>query len=180
MVDGVRARRSDRIELYAYRWNPAPPAAPTPEAVSALLAALRVRSHLVLVDGVDEPGLCMPPPAEVDRQVFVAEPIAGKAVHAARMIELLGSGPPMLFVQNHTRAFKRGAGARVLRNAGLEIEPDVVVPFEPSLPESTDWGWPKARLPRALRKPLKTLTDRLLEPAPGLGVLASARPAEGS
>ena len=24
VVDGVRARRSDRIELYAYRWNPAP------------------------------------------------------------------------------------------------------------------------------------------------------------
>ena len=180
MVDGVRTSRSDRIELYAYRWDPAPPAAPTPEAVDALLAALRVRSHLVLVDGVDEPGQCIPSPAEVDRQVFVAEPIAGKAVHAARMIELLGSGPPMLFVQNHTRAFKRGAGARVLRNAGVEIEPDVVIPFEPSLPETVDWGWPNARLPRALRKPLATLTDRLLEPAPGLGVLASAPPARGS
>lgn len=180
VVDGVRARRSDRIELYAYRWNPAPPAAPTPDAVGSLLAALKLRSHLVLVDGGDDLGLCMPAPIEVDRQVLVAEPIVGKAVHAARMIELLGSGPPMLFVQNHTRAFKRGAGGRVLRDAGLEIEPDVVIPFEPSLPETADWGWPNARLPRSLRKPLATLTDRLLEAAPGPGVPASIQAAEGS
>lgn len=180
MVDGVRARRSDRIELYAYRWNPAPPAAPTPEAVGSLLAALKLRSHLVLVDGVDDLGLCMPAPIEVDRQVLVAEPIVGKAAHAARMIELLGSGPPMLFVQNHTRAFKRGAGGRVLRDAGIEIEPDVVIPFEPSLPETADWGWPNARLPRSLRGPLATLTDRLLEAAPGPGVQASVQAAEGS
>ena len=180
MVDGVRARRSDRIELYAYRWHPAPPAAPTPEAVDSLLAALRLRSHLVLVDGIDEPGLCMFPPAEVDRQVFVAEPIAGKATHAARMMELLGETPPLLFVQNHTRAFKRGAGARVLQGAGLEIEPDVLIPFEPSLPEMADWGWPSAKLPRSLRKPIAALTDRLLDPSPGVGAAASIHAPGGS
>ena len=174
MIEGVCAHRSDRIELYAHRWSPAPLPAPTPEAVDSLLAALRLRSHLVLVDGFDEPALCMFPPVEVDRQVFVAEPTAGKAVHAARMIELVQADPPMLFVQNHTRPFRRGAGTRVLQDAGLRIEPDVVIPFEPSLPETADWGWPNARLPRSLRKPLATLTDRLLEPAPSVGALASA------
>ena len=180
MVEGVCIRRSDRIELYAHRWSPTPPPAASPVAVDSLLAALRLRSHLVLVDGLDEPGLCFSPPVEVDRQIFVAEPTVGKAVHAARMIELLGADPPPLFVQNHTRAFKRGAGARVLRDAGIEIEPDVVIPFEPSLPEASDWGWPKGRLPRSLRKPVTVLTDRLLEPSPGGGVAASDHLPRGS
>ena len=173
MVEGVCVRRSDRVELYAHRWSPTPPQAPTPGAVDSLLAALRIRSHLVLVDGFDEPALSLSPPVEIDRQVFVAEPTAGKAFQAARMIDLLGEAPPLLFVQNHTRAFKRGAGTRVLQDAGLEIEPDVVVPFEPSLPEMADWGWPSARLPRSLRKPVAALTDRLLELSPGVGAAAS-------
>ena len=33
---------------------------------------------------------------------------------------------------------------------GSEIEPEVVVPFEPSLPAITDRGWPEARLPKSL------------------------------
>ena len=180
MVEGVCVRRSDRVELYAHRWSPTPPPAPTPAAVESLLAALRIRSHLVLVDGFDEPALSLSPPVEIDRQVFVAEPTAGKAFHAACMIDLLGEAPPLLFVQNHTRAFKRGAGARVLQDAGLEIEPDVVIPFEPSLPELADWGWPSARLPRSLRKPVAALTDRLLDPSPGVGAAASIQLPRGS
>ena len=83
-------------------------------------------------------------------------------------------------MQNHTRAFKRGAGARVFQDAGLEIEPDVVIPFEPSLPEMADWGWPSARLPRSLRKPVAALTDRLLDPSPGVGAAASIQLPRGS
>ena len=180
VVEGVCVRRSDRIELYAHRWSPTPPPAPTPAAVDSLLEALRLRSHLVLVDGFDEPALNVSPPVEVDRQVFVAEPTAGKAVHAARMIELLDMAPPPLLVQNHTRAFKRGAGVRILQDAGLEIEPDVVIPFEPSLPEMADWGWPSAKLPRSLRKPVATLTDRLLEPSLGVGAAAPIHLPRGS
>ena len=180
MVEGVCVRRSDRVELYAHRWSPTPPPPPTPAALDSLLAVLRLRSHLVLVDGLAEPALSLSPPVEVDRQVFVAEPTAAKAVHAARMIGLLDEAPPLLFVQNHTRAFKRGAGARVLQGAGLEIEPDVVIPFEPSLPEMTDWGWPDARLPRSLRKPVAALTDRLLESATGAEAVAQIHPPRGS
>ena len=180
MVEGVCVRRSDRVELYAHRWSPTPPPPPTPAALDSLLAVLRLRSHLVLVDGLAEPALSLSPPVEVDRQVFVAEPTAAKAVHAARMIGLLDEAPPLLFVQNHTRAFKRGAGARVLQGAGLEIEPDVVIPFEPSLPEMTDWGWPDARLPRSLRKPVAALTDRLLESATGAEAVAPIHPPRGS
>ena len=180
MVEGVCVRRSDRVELYAHRWSPTPPPPPTRSALDSLLAVLRLRSHLVLVDGLAEPALSLSLPVEVDRQVFVAEPTAAKAVHAARMIGLLDEAPPLLFVQNHTRAFRRGAGARVLQGAGLEMEPDVVIPFEPSLPEMTDWGWPGARLPRSLRKPVAALTDRLLESATGAEAVAPVHPPRGS
>ena len=68
-------------------------------------------------------------------------------------------------MQNHTRAFKPAAGARALRGAGVEAAPDVVVPFEPTVPETMDQGWPRDQLPRALRAPLAALADLLLAPA---------------
>ena len=162
VVEGVCVRRSERIEVYAHRWSPTQPAAPQVEAVDRLVAALKRRSKLVLVDGFDTPALRCAPPAALDARVFVAEPTAGSAAHAARIAQMIGTDHPMLFVQNHTRAFKRAAGARNLRNAGIESEPDVVVPFEPALPEAADRGWPHDRLPRSLREPLTTLTDRIL------------------
>ena len=180
MVEGVCARRSDRIEVYAHPWTPTPPAAPFPAAVDRVLAALRLRSQLVLVDGLDESEMRFDAPSEVDTRVFVAEPTAGKAAHLPRMLEMLGNGTPLLFVQNHTRAFKRAAGERALRDANLGIEPDVVVPFESSLPGTTDRGWPDGRLPRSLRKPMAALTDRLLSRAPGVGAAASAPEPGGS
>ena len=177
MVEGVCARRSDRIEVYAHPWSPTPLAAPFPAAVDRVLAALRLRSQLVLVDGLDDSEMRFSAPSEVDTRVFVAEPTAGKAAHLPRMMDMLGTGTPLLFVQNHTRAFKRAAGARALRDAELGIEPDVVVPFEPSLPGTMDRGWPDGRLPRSLRKPLAALTDRLLSRTAGVG---AAPPVPGS
>lgn len=180
MVEGVCARRSGRIEVFAHRWSPTLPAAPSSTAVDSLLAVLRRRSQLVVVDGFDAPAMRLSPPVEVDRQVFVAEPTAEKAARAGRMMEMFGTDRPPLFVQNHTRAFRRGAGARALRSAGIEIEPDAVIPFEPLLPRAADWGWPRAHLPRSLRKPVTALTDRLLEPSPGAGSAASGRPPWGA
>ena len=162
MIDGVCTRRSDRIEVYAHRWSPTQPAVPPTEAVDRLIAALKRRSKLVLVDGFDALEMCIAPPPEVDTRVFIAEPTAGRAAHIARIMQMLGADHPLLFVQNHTRAFKRDSGLRLLRNAGIETEPDVVVPFEASLPDTADRGWPRDRLPRTLRAPMTTLTDRLL------------------
>ena len=90
MVEGVCARRSDRIEVYAHPWTPTPPAAPFPAAVDRVLAALRLRSQLVLVDGLDESEMRFDAPSEVDTRVFVAEPTAGKAAHLPRMLDMLG------------------------------------------------------------------------------------------
>ena len=166
-LDGVCARRSDRIEVYAHRWSPEHPAAATADAVDGLLAVLRLRSQLVLVDGLDEAWTRILPAAEIDTRVFVAEPAAGKTPHLARMLNLLGGDRPVVFVQNHTRAFRRDAGTRALRDAGLGVEPDLAVPFDPALPETADWGWPQGRLPRSVRKPVAALTDRLLGASSG-------------
>ncbi len=161
MLDGVRAERSDRISLYAYRLGVSPPPAPPMPALDWLLGQLRHRSQLVLVDGLDDPEVHFSLLAEVDARVLVAEPTAAGAVRAARILDLLGGGAPPILVQNHTRAFKPQAGARLLLDAGVETSPDVVIPFEPTLPEIADRGWPRGRMPRRLRKPIASLADRI-------------------
>ena len=177
MVEGVCTRRSDRIHVYAHRWGPTLPAIPSPAALDTLLAVLRDRSQLVLVDGLNEQAFRFYPSSEFDSRVFVAEPTAWNVAQLGRTTNLLGGDPPLLFVQNHTRAFRRGRGERALRNAGLGITPDIKIPFEPVLPEATDRGWPQPRLPRSLRKPMRALTDRLLEPSRGVGAGVAAHPA---
>ena len=165
MIAGVRTRRSDRIEIYAHRWNPSLPAAPQAAAVEQVLAALRRRSQLVLVDGLEEAAGGPSRAQAVDASVLVVEPTADRAADAARMLDEPGRDPPPLLVQNHTRAFKRRAGARLLREAGIECSADIAVPFDPLVPEAADRGWPHGRLPRSLRAPMTALADRLLASA---------------
>ena len=177
MVEGVCTPRSDRIHVYAHRWSTTLPGIPSPAALDTLLTVLRDRSQLVLVDGLDEPAFRFRPSSEFDARVYVAEPTTWNVAHLGRTTNLLDGNPPLLFVQNHTRAFKRGQGERALRNAGFGIAPDITIPFEPALPEATDRGWPQPRLPRSLRKPMRALTDRILEPSRGVGTGVAAHPA---
>ena len=168
MVDGMRAQRSDRIAVYGYPWNAVPPPLAPVWAVCELLVELQRRSHLVIVDGMDDPATRQTLLAIVDARVLVVEPTAAGAASAAHLLARLGplldQDWPFVLVQNHTRAFKANAGALALRNAGVATAPDVAVPFEPTLPAITDRGWPQGRLPRSLREPLARLTDRILIP----------------
>ena len=184
MVDGVRAERSDRIAVYGYRAAPILPPPPSEPAVRRLLAALAYRSHLVVVDGLSDPGARAALLAEADAPVLVCEPTRAGARRAARVAERIGRRPPTILVQNHTRPFKRRAGARRLREAGVEAVPDVAIPFESSLPRIADRGWPGARLPSGIRKPVGALVDRILTPAgdgreaPGAPPEPAGRPVE--
>jgi pilus assembly protein CpaE len=169
MVDGMRAVRSDRIAVYGYPWSvESPPLAPV-WAVCELLVELQRRSHLVIVDGMDDPATRQTLLAMVDARVLVVEPTATGAASAIRMMARLGPildhDWPFVLVQNHTREFKARAGGQALGRAGVAAAPDVVVPFEPTLPSVTDRGWPQDRLPRTLREPLTKLTDRVLASA---------------
>ena len=169
MVDRMRATRSDRIAVYGYPWSAAPPPLAPVWAVCELLVELQRRSHLVIVDGMDDPNTRQALLALVDARIVVAEPTRTGATAAARMMArlrpMLGEGWPFVLVQNHTRAFgDAAAGARRLRSAGVAGPPGVVVPFEPALPALSDRGWSQGRLPAALRKPLDLLVDRLLAP----------------
>ena len=178
MLDAVCARRSDRIAVYAHRWSSTQPEVPAAEAVDWVISALKRRSKLVLVEGIDALEMRFAPMAEVDTRVLVAEPTAGRAAEAARMMELLGANDPLLFVQNHTRAFRKGTGERAFLNAGIETAPDVVIPFDPSVPDIADRGWPRSRLPRSLREPVTALTERLLSLLAG-GARGSFLPQQG-
>ena len=166
MVDGMRAERSDRIAVYGYPWSATPPPPPPVWAICELLVELQRRSHLVIVDGLDDAAIRMSLLAMVDARVLVVEPTATGAATTARVLArfnpIFGSGWPLVLVQNHTRKFKPRTGTRTLRSAGVAVDPGIVVPFEPSVPAITDRGWPEARLPRSLRKPVASLVDRIL------------------
>ena len=167
MVEGVRAQRSDRIAVYGYPWSLEPPPLAPVWAVCELLVELQRRSHLVIVDGMDDPATRQALLAMVDARVLVVEPTATGAASAARAMArirpMLDQEWPFLLVQNHTRAFGNGAGARALARAEVAAAPDVVVPFEPAVPAIADRGWPGGRLPRTLTGPLARLTDLLLD-----------------
>ena len=170
MVERVGTARSGRVTVYAYAFGPGalPPPAPA-WAVCELLEALKRRSHLVLVDGMDSPALAAAVLALVDTRVLVIEPTATGAPAAARTIArlgpLLGRGWPHVVVQSHTRAFGLAAGERALARAGFRAKPHVAVPFEPALPAYALSGMPDGRAPRGLRAPLGRLVDRVLATA---------------
>ena len=162
MLEGVCTRRSDRISLYAYRWNVEPSAVPPLAAVEWLIDELRQRSQLVLVDGLDDPEMRFAVLERADMRVVVAEPTVRDVPRAARIVDLLGGRAPTLRVRNHTRELKRGSKSAPHAGAATQLPADVEIPFEPSLPAIADRGWPEGRIPRRLRKPLDGLTDRLL------------------
>ena len=166
MVDGIRVERSRRIAIYGYPWSAVPPPPAPVWAVGELFAELQRRSHLVIVDGMDDPATRQALLAMVDARVLVVEPTATGAASAARMMARIGPMTtlewPLVLVRNHTRPFPPKAGARALREAGVTARSDVVVPFEPRLPWLADRGWPQGRLPRALREPFDRLADRVL------------------
>ena len=167
MVERVGVERSPRLTLYGYTQaaSATPPPAPA-WAVCELIVELQRRSHLVIVDGVDDTDLSAALLAIVDTRVLVIEPTATGAPAAARTIArlgpLLGRGWPHIVVQNHTRAFDLEAGERLLAQAGFRARPHVAVPFEPALPAFATSGMPERRLPRTLRAPLAGLVDRVL------------------
>ena len=176
VVDGMRAERSNRVAVYGYPWSPVPPPCPPVWAICELLVELQRRSHFVFVDGLDDPATRTSLLATVDTRVVVVEPTVTGAACAARMLSRFGPifDPdwPLLLVQNHTRPLKPRTGARILRDAGVEATPDVVVPFEPALPAHADRGWPEGRLPRSLRKSFTALVDRILATPAAVPVVA--------
>ena len=90
MVDGMRAARSDRIAVYGYSWSVEPPPLAPVWAVCELLVELQRRSHLVIVDGMDDPATRQTLLAMVDARVLVVEPTATGAASAVRMMARLG------------------------------------------------------------------------------------------
>lgn len=164
LVDGVRAERSERISVYAYRLGPVLPPVPAKPAIAWLLGQLRHRSQVVLVDGLDDPEICIDLLGTVDMRVIVVEPTSSGSARAARMLGLLAGSSPVLLVQNHTRAFRSGAGARLLSEAGVDSPPDFTVPFNPALPQIASRGWSRGGLPRSLTKPVGALAERLSAP----------------
>ena len=162
VLDGVRVQRSQRISVFAYRWSTPPPPVASISSLEWLLDELRRRSQLVLVDGLDDPGLRFALLDRADIRVVIAEPTGRDALRAARILDVLGDDAPVLLVRNQTRSFRRLPESGPFVRAGADVPPDVDIPFDAALPAIADRGWPQGRLPRGLRKPLASLTDRIL------------------
>ena len=165
IVDRVRVSRSERIAVYAYGQNAVLPAKPDVSAVDWLVRQLSLRSQLVVVDGLDDPVSCIDVLAKVDTAVLVYEPTYADSRRAARMLDLLRDHSALILVENCARSLRRKKRTHLADETGLGRPPDVVIPFEQSLPEISNRGWPGGRMPRSLRKPLDSLVGRILAPA---------------
>ena len=168
MLDGVRVERSERISVYAYRWSP----------LTRHRHRLRARSTGCWTSFDAALIWCLSTDSTIPRcasaswprsmRGFLSPNLPSEAPspHRAPPRPARRNAPPTMLVQNHTRDVQVGGGvAGCCWDAGIETPPDVVVPFEPSLPEIGDRGWPKNRVPRSLRKPLARLADRVLTAA---------------
>ena len=179
MVDGMRAERSDRIAVYGYAWSGEPPPPAPVWAVCELFVELQRRSHLVIVDGMDDVATRQSLLAMVDARVLVVEPTVIGAAAAARMMARLGPMRgeewPTVLVQNHTRDFPAERAARGLARAGVAPAADVVVPFAPTLTAVTNRGCPQGQLPRIVRQPLDAIVNRILSMPGGAANTADAR-----
>ena len=154
----------------------APPAAgearesPSPAAVSALLAHLANRAHVVLATGVSDPTGRAELLRCADARVLFYEPTLQSIGAAVRCLALLGREHEVTLVQSHPRMARSALSAAQIRYALAERRPDVVIPFDRAL-HAAATGAARPRAPgKAYRKALGQLLER------AVGGPASAAP----
>ena len=152
----------------------APPAAdearatPPPDAVSALLAHLANRAHVVLATGVSDPEGRAELLRRADTRVLLYEATLQSIGAAVRSLALLGAELPVILVQSHPRMPRSTLSTAQIRYALAERRPDIVIPFDRAL-HAAATGRARLRAPgKAYRKALGQLLER------AVGGLASA------
>lgn len=165
LIDGVQTQMTPRISVFGYRASDSLPAPPSAEAVYWLMRQLANRSHLVIVDGLTDTDLLFSVLTHTDERVLVFEPTLVSLNRAVRRLVLLGEDHPSLLVVNYTRARKSALSVADIRYTLAGREPDVTVPFEPSLPAATNYGLPEWDFSKKYRQALEALTGQLTRPA---------------
>ena len=161
LIDGVRARPSPRLSVYGYRPDDNLPPRPPPGAVQWLTEQLANRSHLVIVDGLADTDTLFSVLENADERVLVFEPTLVSLSRVVYRLARLGKGRQVLLVENHTRMRKSALSAEEVRYTLAGRNPDITMPFEPTLPSATNYGSPDRTLSRKYRKALAQLTSNL-------------------
>ena len=172
LLDGVRTAAAPRIAVYAYRPDDSLPSQPTAEAVQWLMEQLANRSHLVIVDGLTDTDTLFSVLENAEERVLVFEPTLVSLNRVVRRLAMLGKDRQVMLVENHTRMPKNALAADEVRYTLAGRDPDVVIPFESSLPAATNYGWPDRTLSKKYRKALDQLTGRFIRPAVSLASAA--------
>ena len=182
MVDAVKGSRGERLAVYGYtRTTDEIPAAPA-WAICELTNELQRRSHVVLIEGFDDPSTHQNMVAIMDHRIMVYEGTQNGAEEAARSANAIAMMRsiewPVIEVQNHTRSMNPTQAQALLEAKG--VKPDITVPYEPTLPQLNDDGWSGQQMPRRLRAPMQAIAAsimgvamsdqaQLVEPAPSQG-----------
>jgi pilus assembly protein CpaE len=161
LLDGVRTAAAPRISVYGYRPDDSPPPQPTAGAVQWLTEQLANRSHLVIVDGLADTDTLFSVLENADERVLVFEPTLVSLSRVVYRLARLGKGRQVLLVENHTRMRKSALSAEEVRYTLAGRNPDITMPFEPTLPSATNYGSPDRTLSRKYRKALAQLTSNL-------------------
>lgn len=173
LIDGVRTAAAPRIAVYGYRPGDSLSPQPTAGAVQWLAEQLANRSHLVIVDGLTDTDTLFSVLESADERVLVFEPTLVSLHRAVQRLALLGKERQVILVENHTRMPKNALAADEVRYTLAGRDPDVIIPFEPSLPGATNYGWPDRTLSKKYRKALDQLTGRFMRQTVSLATAAT-------
>jgi len=159
-VERICAPAAPGISLVAY--GSAGPQMKRPEAapLETMLTQLANRTHVVLVAGLRDPAIELGVMRRADSRVLVFEPTLLSISAAACRLAWLGEDYPALLVQSSTRMRRYGLSAAHIRYALAERSPDVIVPFEPALHDTSTGR--SGRLPRrGYRKAIRQVAERV-------------------
>ena len=157
-VERVAAQVSDRLELHAYPWSPECAPIPPAWAVCELCVALQRRSHLVIVDGIDDPALQQAILAMADVRLLSVENTAVARLRALSLVAGLGpfgsSSWPSVVVSMATRPGRARGGPGLDAAVGH-------VPYLPDLVDLAAHGWLRGSVPAPLAAVADVVLDRL-------------------
>ena len=165
-IKSIGAKRGDRINVYAYAWSASPiPLAPA-WAICEMLVELQKRSHIVILDGMDDAATRQTLLAVADTRIVVFEPTRAGTVMAADLIRKLkpmrSEESPVIVVSNETRQTERHEKRRENGVPQPGEKPSVEVAYNAAIAQTANRGWNNEKVPKEIQSQMKQVLENVV------------------